>query len=185
MYHVMPLFICLLTGPFQKPSVLPTHCYQTGLANHPLHAAASQRCDSLGICTSLYGNTSVICVTGGTNHGRDMAAIDFSSFLFRHDVHTRGQQDIYWQYGQFWENGELRLLSNKKIIRSLLDADLDSFFVSLTHTWLISSSLYFPSVLLQTRFGKWGIAEANLSVSGAFFIGSPSLHLSTGFKHSF
>lgn len=37
------LFIWSVTGPIEKPPVLPTHCHQTGTTNHPLHAPPSQR----------------------------------------------------------------------------------------------------------------------------------------------
>lgn len=32
--------------------------------------------------------------------------LHFNLFLYRYDIYTWGQQDIHWQHGQFWENGE-------------------------------------------------------------------------------
>lgn len=31
----------------------------------------------------------------------------FFVLFSRHDIHSWGQQDVYWQFGQFWENGEV------------------------------------------------------------------------------
>lgn len=101
-------FICLVTGPVKKPPVLPTHRHQTGTPNHPLHAPPSQRYDSGWRTEETRGslNKTSVTVSHVMTSGRNMTAVNMNFFGFRYDIYTWGQQDLHWQYGQFWENGE-------------------------------------------------------------------------------
>lgn len=88
--------ILLLTGPIKKPPILQTDCHQTGTTNHPLHAPSSQRCSLIQTYRCyhliLFKLFFLFC---------------FVCCLFsRYDLYSRGQQNLHWQYGEFWENGK-------------------------------------------------------------------------------
>lgn len=68
---------------------------------------------------------------------------------FRYDIHTRGKQNIHWQTGQLWENGEFSSLTISEI-------------------WIIRSKdvkIVFFREWLRTQWESWDTAEVSHSVS--------------------
>lgn len=95
------------TGSVQEPQGVPANSSQTGTSHHSFHAPVDQR---LG---QFIGWQFIIlaCRPQLFRCWIASTALTLSnwSFFSRHDIYSWGQQNIYRQFGQFWENGEALL----------------------------------------------------------------------------
>lgn len=89
------------TGPVQEPSGVPTDSCQAGSSHHSLHATADQR--SALFIRKLF----ILHLSFKLYITVLFFLLHLSRFSSRYDIHSWGQQDIYRQFGQFWENGEV------------------------------------------------------------------------------
>lgn len=134
------------TGPIQEPSGVPTDSCQAGSSNHSLYAAADQRSDLL-IWWQFIINVMIFPLY--LHHS--------SHFYCRYDVHPWGQQDIYRQFGQFWENGEVLKVQTVVGVGLCLAIDITA---DVSFTFLCSFSGWW-----RTQWRFWDIVGANRSVS--------------------